>query len=251
MTPLSSPVVTIEMNAKHQYRVYGDPRVEGQVLSSVTTVLGIIAKPALIPWSNKEGRRAFADYLTPFLGQPLTQDMLDEGVEKARKMPDDILTAAGDVGTRVHKAIEMVLNGMDYVDATRMMGEDTGQAIDNFLSWQRYSGLDVTLTEKMVYSVKHQYAGSMDAGAYRGNKFVALDWKTSNGLYAEAAYQVSAYAKAWEEMTGEAADEAWVVRVGKTKAEFEAKQILDIDACFATFLAAKDLYNGTKAKAWV
>jgi ATP-dependent exoDNAse (exonuclease V) beta subunit len=53
----------------------------------------------------------------------------------------------------------------------------------------------------MVYSARHRYAGAIDALAYREGELVALDWKTSKGLYPEYALQVAAYAKAIEEMT--------------------------------------------------
>ncbi len=39
--------------------------------------------------------------------------------------------------------------------------------------------------------------------AHHDGRMVALDWKTSNGIYPEYALQVAAYAKALEEMTGE------------------------------------------------
>ena len=256
MTTLHSKAVVRQVNKgnSRHYEVDGVPELRDVKLSSVTTILGVINKPALVPWAKKVSLEKVRSimYDAIDLGGGLvaqTKTQVDAMLEQSSKMPDDILSAAGDIGTRVHSAIEALI--ADPKADVHVIGGDVAQAVENFLSWQKQSGLDITLSEKLVYSLEHRYAGTMDAGAYRGNRFVALDWKSSNGLYPEAAYQVSAYAKAWEEMTGEKAEEAWVVRVGKNKAEFEAKQIKDIDACFATFLAAKDLYNGMKEKAWV
>jgi hypothetical protein len=95
----------------------------------------------------------------------------------------------------------------------------------------------------MVYSAKYKYAGAMDAVAYRDGKMVALDWKTSNGLYGEYALQVAAYAKALEEMTGEVVSEAWAVRFGKKTPEFEAKKVTDLDGTFVAFRAALYLWK--------
>ena len=86
----------------------------------------------------------------------------------------------------------------------------------------------------------------MDAVAYRGGTLVALDWKTSNGLYPEYLLQVAAYAKALEEMSGEAVSEAWAVRFGKKTPEFEARKVGDLDTAFNAFRAALYLWRAMK-----
>ncbi len=70
-----------------------------------------------------------------------------------------------------------------------------------------------------------------------------MDWKTSNGRYPEYDLQVSAYAKALEEMPGETVSEAWAVRFGKTEPEFEAHQVEELDTAFNAFRAALFLWR--------
>ncbi|MCI0785891.1 MAG: hypothetical protein J4O09_06205 [Chloroflexi bacterium] len=88
----------------------------------------------------------------------------------------------------------------------------------------------------------------MNAVAYRGGKLVALNWKTSNGLYPEYALQVAAYAKALGEMTGNPVTEAWAVRLEKASPEFEARRVVDLDTAFIAFRAALYLWRAMQGK---
>ena len=104
------------------------------------------------------------------------------------------------------------------------------------------------LSEVFVFSQKYRYAGAMDAVGWRqkpdGTKtFVALDWKTSRATRSEYALQLSAYAKAFEELQGVKVTEAWVVRFEKTRPSYEIKKVLDIDKSFSTFLASLQLWR--------
>ena len=118
--------------------------------------------------------------------------------------------------------------------------------VQSFTTWRQDAGLDIQLTETMVYSGKYRYAGAMDAVAYRDGQLVALDWKTGNGLYPEHLLQVAAYAKALEEMSGESVTEAWVVRLGKKAPEFEVRKVGDLDTAFIAFRAALYLWKAMR-----
>ena len=63
---------------------------------------------------------------------------------------------------------------------------------------------------------------------------MAVEWKTSNGIYPGYAIQVAAYAKALEEMTREEANEAWILGLGERVAEFAAKRVQDLGTGDAT-----------------
>src|SRR5258708_11067556 len=62
--------------------------IEGQHWPSVTTILDIIAKPALGPWYAKEERRYFEAAMLEVLSKPGARD------------PEDVLTAVAQAGTR-------------------------------------------------------------------------------------------------------------------------------------------------------
>lgn len=241
----------VERGNSRFYVVEGDVRVDGLELPSVTTILGIVGKPALIPWANKQGRLAVYEALRPQVGQVLTEELLDQALEQARKRPDKVRDDAADYGTQAHIIIEKLLKG-----ESPEIPEALAPMIQSFRRFLAETDLTVELSERMVYSATHRYAGTIDAVGWRYWTYikpdgqldrypvrVAIDWKTSNGIWPEMALQVAAYARAWSEMTGEMVTEAWIIRFGKDKPEFEAKQVRDVEGAFQAFLAAKTLWE--------
>ncbi len=70
-----------------------------------------------------------------------------------------------------------------------------------------------------------------------------MDWKTSNSMHLEYALQVSAYAHAYSEMTGQKISEGWIVRFDKsTRKAPQVKVVADLKESFDAFLAAKKLW---------
>lgn len=57
---------------------------------------------------------------------------------------------------------------------------------------------------------------------------------------------MAAYAQALEEMTCQPVKEAWVVRLGKTTPEFEARKVLDLADSFIAFRAALYLWRSMR-----
>ena len=171
----------------------------------------------------------------------LTHEWVNAIIEEARLRPDEERDRAADLGTRSHVIIDAIIQGHEVETPPELES-----VVEGFLAWQNGSGLEIQLSEQMVFSARHHYAGAMDAVAYRDGNLVALDWKTANGIYPESALQLAAYAKALGEMTGEQVGEAWVVRFGKKTPEFEAKRVSDIDVAFDAFIAALQLWKGMR-----
>lgn len=78
-----------------------------------------------------------------------------------------------------------------------------------------------------------------------GNKNVlaVLDWKTSNYISNEHALQVTAYAKAYEELYQTKVSEGIVVKLSKTSPSFQVKRVKDLSTAFKAFESAIYLYN--------
>jgi hypothetical protein len=120
-----------------------------------------------------------------------------------------------------------------------------------YFEWTKHvnkSHFKIEAAEVQVFSEIYGYAGTMDAVATRRNpdgsrSLVALDWKTSNMIHMEYAWQVAAYAKALEEMTGEKVTSALVVRFEKEAPVYEVRKVKDIDAAFKAFLACLSIYK--------
>ena len=191
--------------------------------------------------------RALDQVRSTFLNIPLSSvapdkwpDFVDQTIASAKKRPDQVRDQAADIGLRTHQLIESYLEAKK--DGLTIAREDSGipEIIRNwavnfldlekpfqaFVEWERQSRIEITMAEQRVYSPIHYHAGTMDAiGKRPDGKTVVMDWKTSNRLYPESKLQVAAYSHAYAQMYGEKVSEAWIVRLGKTKPEFEAVKL--------------------------
>ena len=83
--------------------------LDGQRMTGVTTVLSVIAKPALIGWAANMAVDYVKDYIKVH-PDVRGQDQLDKllvVVEEARTAHTKAKEKAGDVGTLAHKKIEV------------------------------------------------------------------------------------------------------------------------------------------------
>jgi hypothetical protein len=216
-------------------------------LPSVTTILAtVINKPALVHWARNTALQSVRDVLLdnrPVMA--LDSESIDALIAEANAKPDQVRDEASGYGTAAHQLIDAILLGEEPT-----IPPTYTTTIESFSAWEVEANLSIEKTERMVYSRTYGYAGTLDAIGFNADRGLAvLDWKTSNGLYPESALQVAAYAIAYEEMTGEAITDAWVVRFGKSQPEFEAKHV-DLDACKPTWLAALQLSRGLKT-VWI
>ena len=60
-----------------------------------------------------------------------------------------------DFGTRAHILIEQIIQGLEPEIPAEME-----PVVQSFTSWRQDAGLDIQLTETMVYSGKYRYAGA-------------------------------------------------------------------------------------------
>ena len=253
----------VEKGRSRYYEVTGDPSGTLQ-LPSVTTVLGIIAKPALVGWAKKislEKVRAELEMLNA--PSQFSQEWIDNLIEAARKRPDQVRDEASEWGTEAHLRLS------DYIEGKRESWESESEymtVIHGYDQWLEENSLVVDRTEWMVYSPEG-YAGTVDIGGVSkaGVKFIA-DLKTGSGVYKEAALQLAAYAKADSEMTLVPVEEAWILHIprkhpdfsaagsayNKNKSSFTAHLLTaeQLEMSAASFLAALRLYTGLKEKLW-
>src|SRR6266581_3668578 len=119
---MAAPVLQPRQQSWNRDRFY---TIHGRQLPSVTTILEIIAKPALGPWYAKEERRYFETAMLEVLSQPGARDPeyvlaavaeAVSGVKAADREKQKALT----IGTAVHAGIEWELR--------RQLGEDAGLA---------------------------------------------------------------------------------------------------------------------------
>ncbi len=188
--------------SSHRYRL------DGEWVQGVTTLIGAaIPKPALTKWSAK----SVAEYVA----------LNPEQVERLREMGDGPMVAAlkevpwqqrddaANKGTEVHDFAERIVNGENVDVPFSLVGH-----VESCLAFLEEWDIAPVLVEAVGGNREHQYAGKLDLIAdHRRGPRAIFDYKTSkSGIYAEAAYQMVAYAFA--EFYGELGDESPMAALG-------------------------------------
>lgn len=215
--------------AGHRYRVsfrnddkekWSDPRPT----TGVTTILNTLDKPALVGWSARLAVEDYTKRLKTFDGK-LTAGVMADIESSAKNAHVEARESAGDLGTRIHSLIEAFHSAGDPDKWIPDKDEDEKvvQAVNGYIEDWEKSEHKMLLVEQPIYSLKHDYAGTLDQMVRSSTgKTILRDIKTSkvskwapNGAYVEMFAQLGGYAQALREMFGYYPDELEIVNVGK------------------------------------
>ena len=187
--------------------------IDGQFYPSVTTILQVINKPALLGWYAKLGK------------------------EEADKVKQE----SADFGKTVHELIRVVLDGgtVDY-DKTDAV---VGGCLKSFEEWVRLVEFQPLLTEQTVHSKVHGFAGTLDALGLVYGIPTLIDWKTSSGVYDEMKLQIAAYDVAVKEMALGTPLMHLIVRLDKKTRRCHPQAVQVGAEAFGAFLSAKSLWS--------
>lgn len=157
--------------------------LNGRKFVSVTTVLKVIAKPALVAW------------------------MVKQGAVNAKKIASD----TADIGSQFHGFVDQLLkhqlglgefhwDNEAFQKNLGLSAKEVKPMLEQWRKWwpafQQATNCRLIATELTVYSETYGYAGTLDCEVCRE----VLDWKTSSGIYDEMRLQVMAYSFARAEM---------------------------------------------------
>ena len=147
----------------------------GKRVPSVTTILGILDKPALLKWAYECGLNG----------------------EDYRKVRDK----AADIGTIAHYMIECHLKNEDpdLRDYSSDNIEKAKIAFNAFIDFEKAHTIKPILIEKQMISEKLKYGGTLDLIAEMDGLVQLIDFKTSKGVYPEMIIQLSAYERLAQE----------------------------------------------------
>lgn len=182
-------------------RVY---EIDGKPYYSVTTILGILDKPALVPWAAKMTAEAAQQYIYDN-GQhdalegtvTLTAEDVDNMVAESKKAFRAKSKKAMDIGTIVHELIEKHCQTGIAPDLTNDPDE-VQTAFNAWLQWVEENDFEPILSEVQVCNPGAGYAGRFDAVARVNGRVTLLDFKTSTGIWDEYKYQLAAYWDAFD-----------------------------------------------------
>jgi len=121
-----------------------------------------------------------------------------------------IKTEAGDRGTKIHKAIEKLIDGevvkMDTEFENRSdekstdLEPDEYSAVNSFIKWCEADEPEFILSEVTLTSEEYDFAGTVDAVARINGEIWIVDWKSSQYIWPSMKAQISAYKVAIIEM---------------------------------------------------
>lgn len=192
---------------------------DGTRVPGVTTILGVLNKPALVNWANKLGL---------------------EGIEVNKYV--DVLATIGTVAHSMilahHKGEQFPVD--EYVPEVVDKAEN---CLISFFEWQKKHDIELILAEASIVSEKHRYGGTVDLYCKLDSVPTLIDYKTGKGIFPEHLYQVAAYRNLLEEQ-GHKVDQVRILRVGRDETEgFDEKNVADTSREWQIFQHALELYR--------
>lgn len=176
----------------HSYWLLDPDTGKKRRLPSVTTILGQMAKPALVKWAAREAAEYAVDYWDDLAAMPPAERRkLIAGAADRKK------TSAAAKGTQLHAWAEDLINGRPVEVPPEHL-----PAVEGLARWWERSGWKVRATEAKVWSEASEYgecayAGMTDLIAVdRDGRTILVDHKTGAGIWPEMGVQVAAYAAA-------------------------------------------------------
>jgi len=217
----------------------------------VTSVSGQLDKPGLIYWATG----LMADYLNELAAKGIV--IGPKEIEQAKDQHRQAKQKAASLGSAVHEWVEKWTHGENPVIPAEPYDDFTEEDIDKivngimaFLKWVNEHNVKIVHAEKLIYSKKHEYVGTLDAIAEVDGKLCVIDYKTSKGIYTEMRYQTIAYKKAYEEEMNVKVDGGrWIIKLGKEDGDFQAVHLpaSEDDADYKAFLGLLTVKKRAKA----
>jgi hypothetical protein len=247
---------------------------DGKPLTGVTTILGVIAKPALIQWA--------ADMVVTFLGwfdvryvkepeevKEATKNLIAQiefvklnitspaawlaHLSMARTQHAKRKKQAGDVGKFAHAWIEKYVNAKIKGEKLPERDPAFGHMTDHFVQWAEENKVKFLAAEVKVYSRRYWYGGTFDLIVEIAGKIFIVDIKTGGGIYPEHFFQMGGYDIAVKEMqeneglliNGQKIErtDGYIVLNLKKSGAFDKRVYFDLVLAKDAFLAALTLYR--------
>ena len=166
----------------------------GKRLVGVTTILAVMAKPALIKWANNLGLA---------------------GIDSTTYVDN-----LADVGTLAHHMILCKFKNAtpDMSDFTENQIKMATASLASFTSWESSHEVKPLVTEEVLISEEFGFGGTPDLLCELDGIVTLLDFKTGKALYPEVLYQLGAYAYLLSG-AGWSIDQAVALRIGRELGE--------------------------------
>jgi len=164
-----------ELHEQFSNRVKAHPAYKlssGERVPSVTTITGILNKPALVKWANNLGL---------------------QGIDSTK-----YVDALAVIGTLAHDMILADLSGESVAGIASRADPATRDLAENcylsFCAWRKQHDIRPISLEQSLVSERYRYGGRADMVAEIDGALELVDFKTGKGIYPEMFYQLAGYA---------------------------------------------------------
>lgn len=214
---------------------------DGNKLPSVTTIISRFKDSgALMKWAYNTGR----------------EHGVLEG--QGKEAPDSLyaVTAkAADIGTAAHAMVETHITGGQpkmvaaYLSLPSELQAKAERSFQSYLDWASMSKLEIVDQEMYLVSEKYRFGGTPDAIGLVNGSLCLVDWKTSNGVYADYLLQLAAYRVLWEENNPERplVGGFHLCRFSKEYGDFAHHYYSELDDAWRMFSLLLEAYGYDKA----
>lgn len=195
---------------------------DGKLWPGVTTIIGKLDKPFLMPWAAKE----VVKYLEGRQGELAlaTEEeylkILETAKMSYRRKSNEALTSGSTAHDWIESHIKAQIEGR-ILEVAVIEDKKAQASVDAFLEWEKVHDITWLASELVVGSEVHEFGGKLDGLAVVDGVITLVDFKTSNQISKDYFLQTSAYQLALEEMNQEV-DQRLILRIPKTGGEFEA-----------------------------
>lgn len=199
---------------------------DGTPVPGVTTVLGVLNKPALVAWANRLGL---------------------QGIDSTK-----YVDSKARIGTLAHYIVEAYLKGekADYGGYTAVEIDQAENSALSYFEWERGHAVKPILCEAPLVSQIYAFGGTPDCLADVDGVLTLLDFKTGKAIYDEYGHQVAAYDQLFRENGHEPKDHM-ILRIGREEDEgFEVRHIAHVDTHWQVFQHALAIYELQRELKW-
>ena len=257
------PIELVFYPNSHTYKIDGDKKI------GVTTITGILDKPALMFWTVGEAAKFLSKSIDDevlSLPKDEAKQRIEELIEESKKAYTKTQERGRDVGNEAHEWAEkfflFLRDGGEEpalpekvkvphrgkakdkltiaeADERERAEQDNNiiAALEQMKTWAYDKQIEVIAVEKLLYSRKYDYCGTVDLIFRMDGKLYIADVKTTNpsweypqGVYPEMFAQIGGYDVAYtEEFPDEQIDGHAVLSVSKKTGKFNTVYSFDTE----------------------
>ena len=215
---------------------------DGKKMTGITTVLSVIAKPALISWAVNEAIKSVNEEWKPDVSY--SEEAIKIILDKAKIAHRNKKEEAGQKGTDVHDIIEKLIklaikNDNGFIEP--VINEE--KQIQHFINWAVKNKVRFLGSENNIFSEKLWLGGICDFVCEIDDEVWIGDIKTGSGIYPEHFFQMAGYQILFQEMGLHPNIKGHLILNLKKDGTFAEKRSVSNEDNKNAFLSALNLYG--------